>query len=309
MPEQPDILPSWRPGVTRDAVLAFLDAAEALPVAQRVAAFDNDGTLWCERPTYVQFDFFADALATAAAADPSLHDRPEYAAVLQGDAAAIAALGLERVAVALGELFAGLQPEEFTALVREFMARANHRTLGVPLRFTVYQPMLELLDELRRRQFTVFIVSGGGTEFVRAISDDLYDVAPQDVVGTLIAYQFSRDADDRPVLRRTAQIGSDANEGEAKVAHIQTHLGRRPILAAGNSAGDREMLEWACASDGASLALLLDHDDEVREFSYMSVAGTFEETEPIVTVGHRLGWTVVSMADDWSTVFPAPESS
>ena len=306
MTDESVILPSWRAGATRDALIAFLDAAELLPVAQRVAAFDNDGTLLCERPTYVQFDFFADALATAVAADPALRDRPEYAAVLQGDFAAIAALGLPRVAVALAELFVGLRPEEFTHRVSDFMDRATHRTLGVALRYTVYQPMLELLDELRSRQFAVFIVSGGGTEFVRAISEELYGVAPQDVVGTLIAYEFSREADGRPVLRRTAEIGSDANEGEAKVTHIQTQLGRRPILAGGNSAGDREMLEWACTGDGPGLALLIDHDDEEREFRYVSVAATVDESEPITTVGHRLGWTVVSMARDWSLLFPAP---
>ncbi len=303
MTDPTELLPSWRPGATREALLAFLDAAESLPVVQRVAAFDNDGTLLCERPTYAQFDFFADALAAAAAADPALLERAEYAAVLQGDSAAMAALGLPRVAVALAELFAGLEPDEFTSRVREFIDRARHRTLGVSLREVAYQPMIELLDELRRREFTIFIVTGGGTEFVRAISDDLYGVTAEAVVGTLIAYEFTRSTDGRPVLRRTAQIGSDANEGPAKVTAIQTQLGRRPILAGGNSAGDREMLEWACSGAGPSLALLIDHDDVVREFEYVSVAATFDESEPITTIAQRLGWTVVSMANDWSSVF------
>jgi phosphoserine phosphatase len=299
-----DLLPSWRPGATRDALVAFLDAAEAVPVPLRVATFDNDGTLWCERPTYPQFDFFADELASAASADPSLKDRPEFAAVLAGDAAKMAEIGLPRVALALASLFAGMEPEDFTKKVQDFMGRARHRALGIPLRHAVYQPMLELLDELRRRSFSVFIVSGGGTEFVRAISEDLYAVPPEGVVGTLVAYEFSRDDDGRPVLRRTADIGSSANEGPAKVTHIQTQLGRRPLLAGGNSGGDREMMEWACAGPGPSLALLVDHDDEEREFRYVSAAGTFEETEPITTVAQRLGWTVVSMERDWATVFP-----
>jgi hypothetical protein len=142
------MLPSWRPGPTRDAVLAFLAAAEGLPVEARVAAFDNDGTLWCEKPTYVQFDFFEDALRRRAEADPGLRERPELAAVLALDMAAIGELGLERVALALAGLFAGMEPGTFTAEVRAFMARARHRTLGVPVAATRYQPMLELVAEL-----------------------------------------------------------------------------------------------------------------------------------------------------------------
>jgi len=298
------LLPAWRPGATRDAVLAFLDAAESVPVPQRVAAFDNDGTLWCEKPSYVQLDFFVDALQAAVRADASLGQRTEYAAVLSGDPAAIGAVGLVGIAAALAELFEGEEPEEFTARVRDFMGRAHHRTLGVPLSRTVYQPMLELIDELRRRQFSVFVVTGGGTEFVRAVSDELYGVPAEAVVGTLVEYEVTRDDEDRPVLRRTAGIHGTANEGAAKVANIQTQLGRRPILAGGNSGGDREMLEWASARGAPCLALLIDHDDGQREFAYVSKGETVADDEPITTVGARLGWTVVSMADDWATVFP-----
>ena len=298
-------LPSWNHGATRDALLVFLDAASSLPRATRVAAFDNDGTLWCEKPTYLQFDFFADALTKSADANPELRDRPEYAAVLGADMATIGEMGLERVALALAELFTGKTPEQFSNDVRAFMDHARHRTLGLPARDTVYQPMLELLDELRRREFTIFIVSGGGTEFVRAISDDLYGVAPEAVVGTLIEYEFSRE-DGRPVLRRTARVHGQANEGAEKVTNMQTQLGHRPILGIGNSGGDREMLEWACGGDGPGLALLVDHDDPEREFQYRSVAGTFAEPEPITDVAHRLGWTVVSMAKDWTTIFANP---
>jgi hypothetical protein len=179
------------------------------------------------------------------------------------------------------------------------MAGAAHTPLGRPLRSVTYQPMLELLDELRRRDFTVGIVTGGGTEFVRAISDDLYGVPAELVVGTLIGYEFTRDGQKRPVLRRTTAMLGTANEGPAKVTNIQTQLGRRPILAAGNSGGDREMLEWALAAEGPSLALLIDHDDAKREFQYISTAGTVVETEPITDIGARLGWTIVSMARDW----------
>jgi phosphoserine phosphatase len=298
------VLPSWRPGAGRDAVLAFLDAAAGVPPAGRVAYFDNDGTLWCERPSYVQLDFFVDELRRRAADDPAVGERPEFAAVLSGDQQGIADLGLARVGLALAGLFEGRTPADFAAAVSAFMDRAHHPTLARPLRSIVYQPMLELLDELRRREFTVGIVTGGGTEFVRALSHDLYGVPAELVVGTLIAYDMAQGADGAPELRRTASVLGDANEGAAKVTNIQTQLGRAPILAAGNSGGDREMLEWAGAGDGPRLALLVDHDDAEREFAYRSTAQTFTEAEPITDVGGRLGWTIVSMARDWDVIFP-----
>ena len=299
-----DVLPSWRPGPTRDAIVAFLDDVDQVPSDLRVACFDNDGTLWCERPTYVQFDFFVDELTARAQEEPSITSVPEFAALLSGDHDAVGELGLERIAYALTGLFDGTTAPEFTARAQQFMDRARHSTFGLPLHGLVYQPMIELLDELRRLDFTIAIVTGGGTEFVRAISRDLYGVAPELVVGTLIKYEFTRDDRQRPALRRTARLEGEPNEGSTKVTNIQSALGRRPILAAGNSGGDREMLEWAAAADGPSLALLVDHDDPEREFQYLSAAETFAEPEPITDVGARLGWTIVSMADDWQQVFP-----
>jgi hypothetical protein len=163
--------------------------------------------------------------------------------------------------------------------------------------------MLELLDELRALDFTIGIVTGGGTEFVRRLSDDLYGVPPELVVGTLIGYEFVRE-DDRPVLRRTISLGGRANEGAAKVTNIQTQLGRAPIVAGGNSGGDREMMEWATAGPHPGLAILVDHDDPEREYEYVGRAQTFEESETITDVATRLGWVTVSMQRDWETVFP-----
>lgn len=294
------LLPSWRPGATRDAVVAFLDAAEEVPVTDRMACFDNDGTLWCERPSYVQLDFFLDALNTSVAADPAVKEQAEFAALLSGDQQAIGDVGLERIAMALTGLFKGLSPGEFTVRTREFMARGEHHRLGRLHRTCTYVPMLELIAELRRRDFAVAVVTGGGTEFVRAISQELYGVPPEAVVGTLIEYDYTPDP---PRLSRSGRLVGAANEGSAKVSNIQTQLGRRPILAVGNSGGDREMLEWAAAGDGPTLALLVDHDDADREFAYVSTAQTFAEPEPITDVGARLGWTVISMARDWETIF------
>jgi len=296
-----DRLPSWRPGPARDSILAFLDGSGDVPVEDRVAYLDNDGTMWCEKPTYVQLDFFVDALRQRTEQDPSLSDRPEFAAVLSGDMAAVGEIGLARVAGALAALFDGQTPEQFGAAVDEFLGRYRHRTLGVSVGGVVYQPMLELLGELRAHDFAVGIVTGGGTEFVRQVSRPLYGVEPGMVVGTLIGYESGRDDAGRPVVRRTiSQIGK-ANEGGAKLENIQSQIGRPPILAAGNSGGDREMLEWAHSRGG--LAVLVDHDDAEREFAYESEAATFKDAEPITAVAERLGWVVVSMRRDWETVF------
>jgi len=303
MPELATLLPSWRPGPTRDALVAFLDAVTEVPAERRVACLDNDGTLWCERPSYVQLDLFLDVLRQAVDRDPGVAKQAAFAELLSGDRAAIADLGLARVAMALAGLCAGLSPEEFIARVREFLGRARHATLDRPILTTVYQPMLELLDVLRSLDFTICVVTGGGTEFVRAISDDLYGVPPERVVGTLLEYDVV-DPDGRPSLLRSDRLFGEANEGAAKLGGIQTQLGRRPILGVGNSGGDRQMLAWAAAGEGPTLALLVDHDDAEREFSYRSQAESFTETEPITAVAARLGWTVVSIARDWETVFP-----
>ena len=301
-----DPLPSWNDGPTKTAVIEFLDAAPSVPVADRVAVFDNDGTLWCEKPNYVQLEFLLAELATAVAGDPSLAERDEYRALLEHDMALQAELGLERIAVALVELCAGIGPAEFDERVRAFFAGAVHRDRQVPYRAMRYLPMLELVEALRAHRFGVFVVTGGGTEFVRAIAEDFYGVSPEGVVGTLVTYEFARHADGRPHLVREAALdASAANEGEVKVSNIQRELGRRPIFAAGNTAGDREMLEYALASDGPSLALLVDHDDEEREYAYVPQAGTIDFEGDFVGFGREAGWTIASIRDDWATVFPA----
>lgn len=301
-PDLDDLLPSWRAGATRDAVVAFLAASAAIAPEDRVAVFDNDGTLWTEKPMYPQQAFFIHELALAVRTEPALADRVEYAALLQRDDAAVSELGLPRIGMALADLFTGMSPDEFAHRARTFIHHATHPTSGLPYAAGTYRPMLELLEALRTRGFTNFIVTGGGTEFVRAVSQQLYGVAPEGVVGTLIGYEYVT-VDGAPAVVRTNQLTGEANEGHAKVVNIQQHLGRRPVLAAGNSAGDREMIEWAVAADGPTLGMLIEHDDAVREVAYDSVAGSFDSTERIVDIGHRQGWTVVSMRDDWTTVF------
>lgn len=299
-----DVLPSWREGPTRSAILAFLDQVDGIPPAERVAVFDNDGTMMCEKPNYAQLEFMLDELRHAIAADPSLADREEFHALITGDRAAQAELGLERVAGALVSLFEGLTPEEFDVRVSRFFAEARHPERGVPIRQMRYRPMLELIDELRSREFDVYVVTGGGAEFVRMISPDFYGVKPEGVVGSQIDYQLDRDDDGSVRLLRTGHlIGAGANEGPAKPPNIQRILGRRPVVAGGNSAGDAEMLDYATSSDGPSLALLVNHDYADREYAYASEAASFASDESILETAARRGWTVASMRDDWSTVF------
>ena len=301
-----DLLPSWREGVTRSAILSFLDQVDDIPPADRVAVFDNDGTMWAEKPNYTQIDFYLLELGHAIAADHSLAQRAEFRAVLDHDSEALHEIGLERLATAFLDLFAGITPEAFDAKVASFFANEMHPGRNVPYRQQRYQPMLELMEELRNRGFDFYIVSAGGAEFVRVIGEDFYGVKPEGVVGSQIDYELSRDADGMVQLLRTNRlVASGPNEGPGKPPNIQRILGRHPSVAGGNSAGDAEMLEYVKAYDGPSLALLVNHDDGEREYAYESVAGTFAADEKITDTAARLGWTVISIKNDWSTVFAA----
>ena len=213
-------------------------------------------------------------------------------------------MGLERVAMALVDLHTGLTPEEFADRAARFFAAFRHPDHDVSVRGLRYRPMLELIEALRARDFDVYVVSAGGAEFVRVISDDFYGVKPEGVVGSQIAYELERHDDGTVGLVRTGElVGSGPNEGPTKPANIQRILGRRPCVAGGNSAGDGEMLDYALGRDGPSLALLVNHDDAEREYSYESVAGTFDTEETILDRAARSGWVVASIKNDWSTVF------
>ena len=283
-------LPSWRQGATRDAIEVFLDAAEMLPEERRVAVFDVDGTLWCERPHNPQLQFLVAELRTAIESRPELAERPEYRAVLEWDRTAIARLGGVNVVLALADLHVGITPEEFDARVRAWFEASRHPDLRVPWSQTRYRPMLELIAELRARHFSVYLATGTGTEFIRVVSQRFFGAAPEGVVGSQIGYELDRSSGVPRVLR-TREVVGDPNEGPAKVANVARSLGRRPIFAAGSNVGDTELLEYADAAEGPSLAVLVRHDDARREYAYDG------------GVGARDGWTAVSMKDDWSTIY------
>lgn len=283
-------LPSWRPGATRDAIEVFLDAAEMLPEERRVAAFDLDGTLWCERPRSPQLDFLIDQLRSAVELRPELAERPEYRAVLDWDTATIGHLGALNVLLALAEQHAGITPEEFDARAAGYVAAARHPDRGVPLSQMRYRPMLELIAELHARHFSVYVVTGVGTELTRLVSQRFFGVPPEGVVGAQVGYELDR-SEASPRLLRTRGLVGDPNEGAAKLATVQRMVGRRPILAAGNAVGDRELLDYAAATAGPSLALLVRHDDAEREYAYDG------------GVAPRDGWVSASMRDDWAAIF------
>ena len=301
-------LPAWRDGDARGAILAFIDrvttsgSAGYVPPAARIAVFDNDGTLWCERPTYPQAFFLLERLHAQAAEDPELAARPVVQALLRGDLRAAMADGLEPLADVVLRTHAGLTAEEFTTAASAWFGRAVHPRFGVPFTQLAYRPMIELLDVLRAAGFRVFVVTGGGVEFVRAVSEELYGIPPDDVVGTSVELDVER-RDGRMVLVRQAALRGRPNEGEPKPANIQAQIGLRPILAAGNSAGDREMLEYVTTGDHPGLALVIDHDDEEREYAYPGASFTDPHAEPIGETARRFGWTMVSMRRDWCRVF------
>lgn len=301
-------LSSWNDGAAKTAIIDFVDrvtedgGADYVAPEDRIAVLDNDGTLWCEKPAYVQAMFILGRLHEQAAADPELAARPVVRALLAGDLEAAHACGIAEVSGVLLATHVGLTTEEFAATARAWLAQAMHPRFGRRFAELTYRPMLELLGLLRTHRFQVFVVTGGGVEFVRAVSDQIYDVPSDDVVGSAVQLRFER-RDGRVVLVREAAVLGSPNEGEPKPINIQAHVGRRPIFAAGNSAGDREMLEYATTGPLPSLALVIDHDDADREYAYRGASVTDPDAEPILETAGRLGWTVVSMREDWARIF------
>jgi phosphoserine phosphatase len=298
------VLASWNDGPARAAIEDYLARIGDVPPAERVAVVDNDGTLWCEKPTYAQALFLVGELGAKVKEQPELAEQPVVAALLKGDLAAATAGGLGALGEVLLGLHAGLTPEEFGAVTAKWYGAARHPRFGVPFDELAYVPMLELLDLLREHAFRVFIVTGGGVEFVRAVSERMYGVAPDDVVGSAVQTSFER-RDGRVVLVREPKLLGSPNEGAPKAVNIQAHIGRRPIVAIGNSPGDREMLEYAGTGERPSLCLVIDHDDEEREYVYAGASATDPSAEPIADTAAAQGWTMVSMRNDWSRVFAA----
>jgi phosphoglycolate phosphatase-like HAD superfamily hydrolase len=303
-----DPLPSWNDGEAKQAVFDFVvrvtDSASPafVPEPERIAVFDNDGTLWSEQPMYFQVVFTVDRVRALASEHPEWATQQPFQAVLEDDTQALVAAG-EHGLLELGmATHAGMTTEEFEAVVGDWLETATHPTTGRPFTEMVYQPMLELLDYLRANGFKTFIVSGGGIEFMRPWTEAVYGIPPEQVVGSSVktAYEVR---DGVPVIARLPEMNF-IDDKQGKPLGINSHIGRRPIAAFGNSDGDFQMLEWATDGDGARFGMLIHHTDAEREWAYDRDSHIGRLNRGLDEAGDR-GWVVVDMKRDWAKIYPA----
>ena len=300
-----DPLSTWNEGAAKESILSFVDQTRALLVSDRVAVFDNDGTLWCEKPMPIQLDFVLRRLAEMAEADPTLRDRQPWKAAHERDYSWLARVVAEHYAgddtnvrtlgAGLLAAFANISVEEFEADADAFLHSARHPTLDRGYLECAYSPMVELLAYLRANGFANYIASGGGRDFMRPISQEVYGIPREGVIGSAVALAYTPNERGGVITRQMAADYMD--DGPEKPVHIWTRTGRRPVLAAGNSNGDIEMLDFTQHHDKPSLRLLVLHDDAEREFSYV------EGAERALEQAGSSGWTVVSIQRDWAEVF------
>jgi len=302
-----DPLPSWNEGASKARILAFVEAVtqqggkDFVPVEDRIAVFDNDGTLWAEQPMYVQLFFAIDRVKALAPKHPEWKTQQPFKAVLEGDMKSLAASGEKGLVTLVMATHAGMTTTEFEKIVRDWMATARHPTTHRPFTKMVYQPMLELLQYLRANGFKTYIVSGGGVEFMRPWTQAVYGVPPEQVIGSTIKTKFEL-RNGEPVLVRLPQIDF-IDDKDGKPVGINRSIGRRPLAAFGNSDGDLQMLQWTTAGAGPRLALYVHHTDATREWAY-DRKSAFGRLDKGLDEARVKGWTVVDMKQDWKVVFP-----
>jgi phosphoglycolate phosphatase-like HAD superfamily hydrolase len=303
----PDPLPSWNDTAPKQAIIAFVEkvtkdgSSDFVPAPERIATFDNDGTLWAEQPMYFQALFIFDRVKTLAPQHPEWSSREPFASVLKGDVKAALAGGERALLEMAMATHAGMTTAEFDRIVRDWTTTAKHPQTGHLYTEMVYQPMLELLAYLRANGFKTFIVSGGGIEFMRPWTERVYGIPPEQVVGSSIKTKYEV-RDGQPVLARLPELDF-IDDKDGKPVGIQRHVGRRPLMAVGNSDGDFEMLEWTSAGSGPRLAVLVHHTDGAREFAYdrESHVGRLDKA---LDAAEQRGWTIVDMKRDWRRIFP-----
>lgn len=302
-------LPSWRDGPSKTAITSFVarvtDSADAdfVKPEDRIAVFDNDGTLWSEQPVYFQLAFALDRIRALAPQHPEWKDAEPFRSVLAGDAATLAAAGEKGLLEILAATHAGMTTTEFSGIIADWFAKARHPRFDRRYDQLVYQPQIELLTYLRANGFKTFIVSGGGVEFMRGIADRAYGIPPEQVVGSSGVVTFEL-RDNAPVLVKQAKI-EFIDDGPGKPVGINRFIGRQPIFAFGNSDGDLQMLEWTAASHGASFLGIVHHTDAEREWAYDRVSSV-GRLDKALDEAERRGWTVVDMKDEWLTIYPPP---
>ena len=301
-----DPLPSWNDGPAKAAIVAFVDkvtkqgSADFVPEADRIATFDNDGTLWAEQPMYVQLFFALDRVKALAPQHPEWRTTQPFKAALDGDMKSLAASGEKGLITLVMATHAGMTTVEFEKIVKDWLATAKHPTTHRLYTKMVYQPMLELLAYLRASGFKTYIVSGGGIEFMRPWTSEVYGVPPEQVIGSSIKTKFEL-RDGKPVLVRLPEINF-IDDKDGKPVGINQYIGRRPIAALGNSDGDLQMLQWTTAGEGARFALYVHHTDAEREWAY-DRKSSFGRLDKGLDEARAKGWTVVDMKKDWKIIY------
>lgn len=307
------LLPSWNDGPAKRAIIDFVssttrtDSPYFVPPEERIVVFDQDGTLWVEKPIYTQVQFCLDRIPFVVQQKPELKEESPFKTVLSGNREALAKLtlaDLEKIAIAT---LTGMSVEKFQKEVKEWMATARDPRWHRPFTELTYQPMQEVLRLFRANGFKTYIVTGGGQDFVRVYAQETYDIPPEQVVGTTTGVQYSYDKNSKPILIKEPKLLlNDNNAGKPEGIHII--IGRLPCAAFGNSVGDREMLEYTQANNGLKLCMLVLHDDPIREYAYgpaeglpNSTVGTF--TQALYNEAKKNGWIVISMKDDWNKIF------
>jgi len=309
---QRDPLPSWNNGPAKQAIISFVrdttekSSSKYVEPKDRVATFDQDGTLWTEHPLYTQAMFALDRLGKLAPQHPEWMDTQPFKAALENDREAMSKFTESDWMQIVAVTHAGMRTEEFQALVEQWLATAKAPRFDRPYTDLVYLPMLEVMRYLREKGFRVYIVTGGGQEFVRVYSEQVYGVPPEQVVGSSIVTKYD-DSSGKPVLMREPKVFF-IDDGPGKAIGINLFIGKRPYAAFGNSGGDAQMLEWTQAGDGARLMMLVHHDDAQREYAYGpggglpdTHVGTFSDA--LMTEASKKGWIVISMKDDWKHIY------
>jgi phosphoglycolate phosphatase-like HAD superfamily hydrolase len=303
---QSDPLPSWNDGAVKKSIVDFVarvttPGADFVPAEQRIATFDNDGTLWCEQPVYFQVAFAFDEIKRLALQHPEWKKQQPFAAVLDNDIQALDAAGEKSLLQIIMATHAGISTDDFEKIVLDWLAMARHPRFKRPYTDLVYKPMQELLAYLRGNGFKTYIVSGGGIDFMRPWTEKIYGIPPEQVVGSSGVTKFAIGPDGKPVLMKLPRI-EFVDDGPGKPVGINRFIGRRPVFAFGNSDGDQQMLEWTAAGNGAHFMGIVHHTDAEREYAYdrQSLVGKLDKA---LDEANAKRWTVVDMKRDWNKVF------
>ncbi len=305
-PAKADPLPSWNAGPAKEAITNFVaratyeGGADFIPRAERIAVFDNDGTLWSEQPIYFQLAFALDRVKAMAPEHPEWKTKQPFKSLLAGDVKAVLTGGERTLLPILAAAHSGMTTDEFESAVKDWTMNARHPRFHRPYTDLAYQPMLEVLAYLRANGFKTYIVSGGGVEFMRAWAERVYGIPPEQVVGSCGGLQFVM-KEDKPVLEKLPTVDF-VDDGPGKPVGIQRFIGRRPVVAFGNSDGDLQMLEWTTSGDGLRLGMIVHHTDAAREWAY-DRSSPIGKLDKAMDEAASRGWTLIDMKSDWKRIY------